>query len=90
MMLGVGLLMMLLVIGLPILVVIALLGGMAGVQRGQNPPAAMWQAPLPMASDPGDQPSQSAAAAARYCAHCGAGLQADWTHCPQCGVPING
>ena len=24
----------------------------------------------------------------RFCSHCGAGLQDDWTHCPQCGAPI--
>ena len=24
----------------------------------------------------------------RFCSHCGAGLQADWTHCPQCGAPV--
>jgi len=24
----------------------------------------------------------------RVCSHCGAGLQEDWTHCPQCGAPI--
>lgn len=23
-----------------------------------------------------------------FCSHCGAGLQADWTHCPQCGAPV--
>jgi hypothetical protein len=23
----------------------------------------------------------------RFCSHCGAGLQEDWTHCPQCGAP---
>lgn len=26
--------------------------------------------------------------AKRFCSHCGAGLQEDWTHCPQCGAPI--
>jgi uncharacterized iron-regulated membrane protein len=25
----------------------------------------------------------------RYCVHCGAGLQAGWSHCPQCGAPIS-
>ena len=24
----------------------------------------------------------------RYCSHCGAGLQSDWSHCPKCGAPI--
>ena len=23
----------------------------------------------------------------RVCSHCGAGLQEEWTHCPQCGAP---
>jgi len=26
--------------------------------------------------------------AKRSCSHCGAGLQEGWTHCPQCGAPI--
>ena len=26
--------------------------------------------------------------AKHFCSHCGAGLQGDWTHCPQCGAPI--
>jgi uncharacterized paraquat-inducible protein A len=26
--------------------------------------------------------------AKRFCSHCGAGLQDDWTHCPQCGAPV--
>jgi uncharacterized paraquat-inducible protein A len=26
--------------------------------------------------------------ARRFCSHCGAGLQDDWTHCPQCGAPV--
>lgn len=25
--------------------------------------------------------------AQRFCSHCGAGLQASWAHCPQCGAP---
>jgi hypothetical protein len=25
--------------------------------------------------------------AKRFCSHCGAGLQENWTHCPQCGAP---
>ena len=24
----------------------------------------------------------------RICSHCGTGLQASWTHCPQCGAPV--
>ena len=26
--------------------------------------------------------------AKHFCSHCGAGLQDDWTHCPQCGAPV--
>ena len=26
--------------------------------------------------------------AKHFCAHCGAGLQEGWTHCPQCGAPV--
>ena len=26
--------------------------------------------------------------AERFCSHCGAGLQKNWAHCPQCGAPI--
>ena len=26
--------------------------------------------------------------AKRFCSHCGAGLQENWTHCPQCGAPV--
>jgi hypothetical protein len=26
--------------------------------------------------------------AKRFCSHCGAGLQDDWTHCPQCGALV--
>lgn len=24
----------------------------------------------------------------RFCSHCGAGLQAGWSHCSQCGAPV--
>jgi hypothetical protein len=27
------------------------------------------------------------ASAAHPCTHCGASLQAEWAHCPQCGAP---
>jgi hypothetical protein len=88
-MMVIGLLVMLLVIGIPILLVVALLGGATGLLRNQNHPATAWQNPLPMANNPGAQPGHPATPPARYCAHCGAGLQADWTHCPQCGAPIS-
>jgi hypothetical protein len=86
-MFGLGWLMMILVIGLPILLVVLVLGGTVGflqirdhssiTAQNQSPGyhSAVNSAPL-------------ASPAARYCSHCGAGLQSDWTHCPQCGAPI--
>ncbi len=86
-MFGVGLLVMLVVIGLPILLVVALLGGTSGLQPTQNQPVPLLQNSPPAGNSTLTQPSQPASAPARYCSHCGAGLQADWTHCPQCGAP---
>jgi len=88
-MLGMGLLIMLLVIGIPILLVIALLGGTAGFLQKQNRPADVVQKPVYATSIPVVQPGQAGVTSARYCAHCGAGLHADWTHCPNCGAPIS-
>jgi len=88
-MFGIGLLIMLLVLGLPVLLVVVLAGGMTGLLHKQNRPAEVWQKPLSIAPDPVIQPAQAVAISTRYCAHCGAGLQAGWTHCPQCGAPIN-
>ena len=88
-MLGMGLLIMLLLIGIPILLLIALLGGAAGSQQKRNHPADVVQKPLYAATTPVVQPDHAVVISARYCAHCGAGLQADWIHCPQCGAPIS-
>ena len=88
-MVGMGFLIMLLVIGIPILLLIALLGGAAGSQQKQNHPADVVQKPLSAATTPVVQSDHAVVIPARYCAHCGAGLQADWIHCPQCGAPIS-
>lgn len=88
-MFGMGLLIMMLVIGIPIVFVIALLGGAAGFLQKQNRPADVVQKPLYAVSTSVVQPGQAVATPARYCAHCAGGLQADWTHCPQCGAPIS-
>ncbi len=88
-MLGIGILMMALVVGLPILLIIAVIAGTGSLLHRQNQPAApsvKTGTSYPSAS----QPAQPAAAPARYCSHCGAGLQSDWKHCPQCGAPIGG
>jgi len=89
MMLGIGLLVMLLVVGIPVLLLVVFLGGTAGFLQKQNQPVEVVQKPVYAAPRPAIQPAQAAVTAARYCAHCGAGLQADWTHCPQCGAPIS-
>jgi predicted lipid-binding transport protein (Tim44 family) len=88
-MLGMGFLIMLLVIGIPILLLIALLGGTAGSLQKQYHSADVVQKPVYAVSNPVVQSGKSEIAQARYCAHCGAGLQADWTQCPQCGAPIS-
>jgi hypothetical protein len=88
-MMGIGLLIMLLVIGLPILLVIALLGGAAVLLQNQNRPVNVVQKPIYATYGPVDQPGLAEVPSTRYCAHCGAGLQADWNHCPQCGAPIS-
>ena len=76
MMLGFGLLMMLIFLGLPILLVVAVVAVMTGFSGRRTGPVSVPT--MPMATAP----------PARYCAHCGQGLQADWTHCPKCGAPI--
>jgi hypothetical protein len=88
-MFGFGLLMMLLVIAVPVLLLVLLLGGAAGFLQNKDHNVSTNQAQSPvyrpmLKSDP------SALTSSRYCSHCGAGLQSDWTHCPQCGAPING
>ncbi len=79
MMLGIGLLTMLIFLGLPILLVVAVVAVMAGL---------LGRRAGPMSAPPISGPPAPAASPARYCAHCGQGLQADWTHCPKCGAPI--
>lgn len=82
-----GMTIMVLVIVLPILVLGLLMGGAVVLNQNQahNQVANLTQLPI---YRPTVNPSTSAAAPTRYCSHCGAGLQADWTHCPQCGAPI--
>ncbi len=84
---GFGGLMMLIVVGLPILVIVLVLAGAAGISQGriQNISSPQPQATV---SAPFASPAPTTAPAQRFCSHCGAGLQPDWTHCPQCGAPI--
>jgi len=72
-MLGFGLLAMLLVIGLPVALIAVLVWALT--RHGNSP--------LP-ASVPVNQNTAST----RACSHCGKALQADWSHCPQCGAQV--
>ncbi len=81
MMLGIGSLMMLLTFGLPVLVIGAVVVGLAALLK--RPTTLAVSGPLQGAS-----PSAPIASIARYCSHCGQGLQAEWTHCPRCGAPV--
>ncbi|OGN94165.1 MAG: hypothetical protein A2Y88_04015 [Chloroflexi bacterium RBG_13_48_10] len=82
-----GWLIMLVVIGLPIflvvLLVIAATGFLPNLAHSESP----FQNQSP-AYQPAMNSRLAGATATRYCSHCGTGLQSEWTHCPQCGAPI--
>lgn len=78
-MLGFGLLTMLIVLGLPILLIGAIVAAAWGLLGRRARPA--FPSPAGAASAPETRPE-------RYCSRCGHGLQAAWTHCPNCGAPI--
>jgi len=67
-------------------VVILIVGVIAGVawlnkNNGQGNPFSVNQ--------PSERQKQiTGPDAKRFCSHCGAGLQENWTHCPQCGAPV--
>lgn len=88
-MMVIGLLLMLMLIAIPILIVIALVGGTAGFFQKQNRSSDVYQRPVYATTSPVIQSNQTGVTSPRYCSHCGAGLQADWTHCPQCGAPVS-
>jgi hypothetical protein len=79
MMLGIGLLMMLVVLGLPILLIVGIVAAFMGLWGRRVGPTLA--APASGRFAPADS-------SARYCTHCGQGLQAGWAHCPQCGAPM--
>ena len=72
-MLGFGLIAMLLVIGLPVALIVVLIQALT---RGGN-----FSAPAPIHV-------HQSTSSARTCSHCGTGLQAGWSHCPQCGAQV--
>jgi hypothetical protein len=83
---GFGILLLLLVIALPVLLVILLVTGEAGIFQRRSHPNTVQRAMQPSYT-PGTH-IDMVEAASLYCAHCGAGLHADWHHCPQCGAPV--
>jgi zinc-ribbon domain len=84
--LGFGWLTMVLMIGLPILGVILILMAAAGLFQNRS-----WSV-APIREQPQVEhkinSTSSNSSVGHYCANCGAGLQADWTHCPQCGAAV--
>jgi hypothetical protein len=79
MMMGLGFWLMLLVLSVPILLLVGLVLLMIKpIIRPMETPASAGS----MQKDPGSSRA--------VCSHCGAGLQANWAHCPQCGAPANG
>ncbi len=74
-----GLLFMLLVIGLPALLIAAVIAGVWGLSSRRN-------GPLP-STPTYSSPTALTTPMMRHCSHCGQGLQDDWTHCPKCGAP---
>ena len=86
MMMGFGLLFMLAVLAIHVLLIVGLVVWMMRTNQQTNPPlpAANPQVAIP----PKVVSPAPSLSAARVCSHCGAGLQPEWTHCPQCGAPI--
>ena len=75
-----GLLFLLLVVAVLVVGVIAGLAWLNRINRQGNPFSM---------NEPSEKREQLPSSdAKRFCSHCGAGLQADWTHCPQCGAPV--
>jgi hypothetical protein len=77
MMMGFGFLMMLAVVVLPLVLVAALVVLMVKPLMDQR---VQRSAAGPAHAAPKLE--------AQACSHCGAGLQPQWTHCPQCGATV--
>lgn len=88
-MMGIGLIMLLAIIGIPVLSVVALAGGTTGFLQKRNKVFVGDQQRINKPSSTFIQPNRAIATSERYCSHCGAALQTNWSHCPQCGAPIS-
>ena len=87
MMIGLVILVILALAGLVVLAVAMLLRGGNSARESQK--VNEWDSQnLPPTNASTEYPAPSASVPVRYCAHCGAGLQIDFTHCPQCGAPV--
>lgn len=75
-----GVLFMLVVVGLPILLIVAAVVGVWGLSSRRSGSVA--------SSPEFVRPVAPAVSFNRLCSHCGQGLQADWTHVPQCGASV--
>jgi zinc-ribbon domain len=86
-MFGLGLVLILLVIGLPVLDVVLLASGSAGLlnNRVNNPTSSSEIRSSISSQAKTDTPVLDPT---RYCFHCGAGLKDGWTNCPECGAQI--
>lgn len=87
MMFGMGLLVMFVMFGLPLVLVLLLAGGLIGLAQQKNHPSDPGQTSRPVVTKTVTQPGQVITLKAGTCAHCGANMQPGWTYCPQCGAP---
>ncbi len=83
----IGLIFLAVLIGIPVLLVTML------VSKGSNPLQRVAQAVSTPAVNPSEyrpttSQNSSVETISHTCAACGAGLQSNWSHCPQCGAPI--
>ena len=86
MMMGFGLLFMLAFLAFPVLLIAGLIIWMMRTTSQQNipqPPAVN----APTVSPPKVASLAPSSDVRGACSHCGAGLQPEWSHCPQCGAP---
>ncbi len=88
-MMGIGLLMMLAIIGIPVLIIAAIVGGTGSFLNRLTPAPAVYHQSVTTTSNPVIQPDKSVSVTSGLCTHCDAGLQPGWTHCPRCGASIS-
>ena len=78
-MMGFGFLIMLFLILIPLVGIVVLAIVLYNANRQGTP--------FTLGSSPEKREQTGVPETKRVCSHCGAGLQEDWAHCPQCGAP---